>query len=77
MSEEYVVAIDNEETNEEACSITGRVNGQQCAVVLRNSSFLGLSGKEQKHVKLVALAKAYKEKAATVVSSAVGEMVKL
>lgn len=77
MSEEYVVSIDREESNEESCSITGRVNGQQCAVVIRNSKFLGKGAKEQKKIKQVALVGAYKAKAATIVSSALGETVRL
>ena len=77
MPEEYRVQLDHEESSEENCAISGRVNDQQCAVVIRNSKFLGKSAKEQRRIKQVALAMAYKDRAAAVVGSASGETVRL
>ena len=58
---EYVVSIDNEESNFQAdnLSITGRVNGVHCANVIRLSSLAPLSGTERKLAKQRALVQGF------------------
>ena len=58
---EYAVSLDNEERNEYAdnLSITGRVNGKQCAVVIKIRTLTGLSPKAQKVAKQKALIHSY------------------
>lgn len=75
---EYIVAIDNEEVNKVAdvVSITGRVNGAQCAAKVRLSKLSGLPSLEQKKVKQKALVDAYENKAQETMASS-GEKVVL
>ena len=73
---EYIVSIDNEEISEAAdnLSITGRVNGIQCATVVRNSTIEALEKKEAKQAKQRALIDGYINRQKSVSSSA-GEKV--
>ena len=75
---EYHVLIDNEESNVNAdnLSLTGRVNGVNCAVVIRLTSLQGLDKKKVKLEKQKALIQAFLNRASTVVASA-GEKVEL
>ena len=58
---EYAVSLDNEERNEfsDNLSITGRVNGKQCAVVIKMRTLKGLLPKAQKLAKQKALINAF------------------
>lgn len=75
---EYHVLIDNEESNVNAnnLSLTGRVNGVNCAAVIRLTSLQGLSQKKAKLEKQTALIQAFLNRASTVSESA-GEKVEL
>ena len=76
---DYFVAIDNEESNEEAdnLSITGRVNGIQCAAVIKLSTVNNLRNrKSQKLAKQRALIMNLQEKQSSV-SEAMGDKVTL
>ena len=57
MTTEYVVMVDHGESNEVAdmLSITGRVNGIECAAKVRLSALIGLTAKKQKALKQNAL----------------------
>jgi len=58
---EYVVSIDNEESNEVAdvISMTGRVNGIACAARVRISQIKSLKPKDAKILKQKALIEAF------------------
>ena len=73
---DYIVSIDNQESSEQAdnLSITGKVNGTQCATVIKLSSLDGLGKNKQKAIKQQALVRAFLNKQITIPESA-GEKV--
>lgn len=59
MVETYTVTVDHEEENEEQISITGSVNGYECAVVLNKLLMADMSKKEKASYKDRQLAQAF------------------
>lgn len=58
---DYFVTVDHEEVNEtaNACSITGTVNGVQCAALVKCSDLNGKEAKDQERIKMRALARTF------------------
>ena len=56
---EYIVTVDNRESNTDNLSITGKVNGTQCAAVIKLSALDGLSKKAQDALQHKALIQAF------------------
>lgn len=75
----YSVSVDHEESNLEAnnLSITGRVNGTQCATVIRATTMRGKDTREQKQIKQLALIDAFKNKAKLFAEAEGGDIVEL
>ena len=65
MPETYRISIDHEEENEESLSITGKVNGYQCGVVINKLVLVGRTKKQAEDYKDRELVKAFKARATT------------
>lgn len=68
---EYIVMVDHGESNEVAdvLSITGRVNGIECAAKVRLSQLAGLMAKKQKAVKQNALIDDFEQRSKKLVAT--------
>jgi len=76
---EYAVSVDHEESNTAAnnLSITGRVNGVQCATVIRVTTIEGKDGREQKRIKQLALIDAFRNKAQVAAERGGGDVIEV
>ncbi len=75
MPETYTVEVQHEEENEDNLSVTGRVNGFDCAVVINKRRMAGLTADERRAYRNRELVLAFLTKQRTIPQAPGGEQV--